>query len=423
MYLNNYDILQKICLTLQFKQRKELKIDYWQRWNMKKYGLALAFFLMIFFGFSSISCALLSQSISPDESWLTIYQDIDRAWVVEKVALPLRQGENRFFLTGENLLGERFYFHPLSALTALKAISTTSANGYQIEIEAQEADTYSFLLSFFRSGFNWKEQYRAIWDEEDSLFYLYPSVFLYHQTDKTWKNVHISWLWGKPVFLLEEVSSAPDELFKAAETQFQMAESEKTITMERVSEYQVFNLPYIIDLPGNSVVQVFPEERKFPAKEIIRIEGGNEVRILKMKNQGDPLPPGEIVIFRKDQSIVGNFTFPEARTQEELEIPIGVVRDFQTERIETSYKRLRVEWNENKDVAGFWSQKVIRFSLFNYSEARRIVEILEPLPQEAKLTGDQNWKWENGKADLDLIIEPHSAKEIILQYEFREDRL
>jgi hypothetical protein len=170
-------------------------------------------------------------------------------------------------------------------------------------------------------------------------------------------------------------------------------------------------------------VQVFPEERNFPVKEIIRIEGENEVRILKMENQNEPLPPGEIVIFRKDQSIVGNFAFPGARVQEELEIPIGVARDFQTERIEVSYKRLRVEWNENKDVAGFWSQKVICFSLFNYSEADRIVEILEPLPRGAKLTGDQNWKWEDGKAHLDLTVEPNSAKEIILQYEFRESRL
>lgn len=392
---------------------------------MKKYGLVLAFFLVIFFSFLSVSYALLSQSISPDESWLTIYQDIDRAWVVEKLTLPLHQGENHFFLTGDNLLRERFYFHPLDSLVFLKTIATTSENGYQIEIGAQKADTYSFLLSFFMSGFNWREQYVAIWDEKNSLFYLYPSVFLFNQKSMTWKNVHISWLLGKPVFLFEEaVRGAADEMKLAVEeTQLQIIKRAEPVTMERVSEYQVFQLPYPIDFPGNSIVQVFPEERKFPVKEIIRIEGGNEVRILKMKNQGDPLPPGGIVIFREDQSIVGNFAFPGVRTQEELEIPIGVARDFQTERIEVSYKRLRAKWNENKDVTGFWSQKVIRFSLFNYSEVNRVVEILEPLPQGAKLAEDQNWKWENGKAGLDLTVEPHSAKEVILQYEFQEGRL
>lgn len=92
---------------------------------MKKYGLALAFSLMIFFSFSSVSYASLSQSISSDESWLTIYQDIDRAWMVEKLTLPLHQGENCFFLTGDNLLRERFYFHSLDSLVSLKTITTT----------------------------------------------------------------------------------------------------------------------------------------------------------------------------------------------------------------------------------------------------------------------------------------------------------
>ena len=57
---------------------------------MKRYILVMGGLLLFFIlGFSSLSHALLAQSINPDESWLTIYQDIDRAWVAEKVTLSL----------------------------------------------------------------------------------------------------------------------------------------------------------------------------------------------------------------------------------------------------------------------------------------------------------------------------------------------
>ncbi len=55
--------------------------------------------------------------------------------------------------------------------------------------------------------------------------------------------------------------------------------------MERVSEYQVFHLPYMVDFPGNSLLQVFPEMQKLPVKEVIRIEEGNEAGVSNEKSR------------------------------------------------------------------------------------------------------------------------------------------
>ena len=57
---------------------------------------------------------------------------------------------------------------------------------------------------------------------------------------------------------------------------------------------------------------------------------------------------------------------------------MGAVKDFRTERVEVSYKRLKADWNKDKDVVGFWSQKVIRFNLLNHGESSKAVEIIEP---------------------------------------------
>lgn len=391
---------------------------------MKKYVLVIGVFFLFFFSFSSPSFALLSQSINPDESWLTIYQDIDRAWVAEKVSLSLHQGENRFFLTGDNLLQERFYFHPYDPSTTLKAMSTTPTNGYQIEIEAQQSGSYAFLLSFFMSGLNWKEHYMAIWDEKNSNFYLYPSVFLSNRKNINWKNIHVSWLLGKPAFLFDgdKGGISEDEALGAAkgiQPQVMMAR-EKPVVMERVSEYQVFHLPYIVDLPAQSVLQVFPGVRKFPITEIIRVEKGNLKRILKMKSVGDPLPQGWVTIFGENQSVLGTFQFPLVRTQEEFEITVGTIKTLQIERIEKSYKRLKVDLNEERNIAGFWSEIIIEFELINRGNISKPVEIIEPLPVDAKLTGSEDWRWEDGNAHLEITIEPDQREKVTLKYEFRE---
>ncbi|NLJ48603.1 MAG: hypothetical protein GX428_03320 [Candidatus Atribacteria bacterium] len=391
---------------------------------MKKYVLVVGVLFLFFLGFSSLSHALLSQSINPDESWLTIYQDIDRAWVAEKVTLLLHQGENRFFLTGDNLLQERFYFHPYDSSTSLKAISTTPTNGYQIEIQAQQAGSYAFLLSFFMSGLNWKEHYMAIWDEKGSHFYLYPSVFLSNRKNINWKNVHISWLLGKPAFLFDgdKGGISEDEAISTGDRiQPQvMMTREKPVVMERVSEYQVFHLPYSIDFPAQSILQVFPGLRKFPVKEILRVEKGNLNRILKMKSEGDPLPQGWVTIFGGSQSVLGTFQFPWVRTQEEFEIAVGAIKTFQVERIEKSYKRLKVDWNEDRNIAGFWSEVIIELKLENRGSAPKPAEIIEPLPPEAQITGSQDWRWEDGNAHLEITIEPGQQEEVTLKYEFRE---
>ncbi len=390
---------------------------------MKRYILVMGVLFLFFLVFTSLSHALLSQSINPDESWLTIYQDIDRAWVAEKVTLSLHQGENRFFLTGDNLLQERFYFHPYDSSTSLKTISTTPANRYQIEIAAQQAGSYSFLLSFFMSGFNWKERYMAIWDEKSANFYLYPSVYLSNRKNINWKNVHVSWLLGKPAFIFNgDKGGIPEEaaLSAADEVQPQVMMRERPVIMERVSEYQVFHLPYMIDLPAQSVLQVFPGLRKFPVKEIIRIDKGNLKRVLKMKSEGDPLPQGWVTIFGENQSVLGTFQFPWVRTQEEFEISIGTIKTFQAERREKSYKRLKVDWNEDRNIASFWSEIIIEFDLVNHSNTAKPVEIIEPLPVEAKLTDSQGWRWEDGNAHLEITVEPEQEQKIILRYEYRE---
>ncbi|HCU21416.1 MAG TPA: hypothetical protein DF698_00690 [Candidatus Atribacteria bacterium] len=390
---------------------------------MKRYILVMGVLFLFFLVFTSLSHALLSQSINPDESWLTIYQDIDRAWVAEKVTLSLHQGENRFFLTGDNLLQERFYFHPYDSSTSLKTISTTPANRYQIEIAAQQAGSYSFLLSFFMSGFNWKERYMAIWDEKSANFYLYPSVYLSNRKNINWKNVHVSWLLGKPAFIFNgDKGGIPEEaaLSAADEVQPQVMMRERPVMMERVSEYQVFHLPYMIDLPAQSVLQVFPGLRKFPVKEIIRIDKGNLKRVLKMKSEGDPLPQGWVTIFGENQSVLGTFQFPWVRTQEEFEISIGTIKTFQAERREKSYKRLKVDWNEDRNIASFWSEIIIEFDLVNHSNTAKPVEIIEPLPVEAKLTDSQGWRWEDGNAHLEITVEPEQEQKVILRYEYRE---
>jgi len=143
----------------------------------EKIQFNISVFSQYFFWLLTISHALLSQSVSPDESWLTIYQNIDRAWVVEKVTLSLEEGENRFFLTGDNLLRERLYFHPLDPLTSLKPLLLLLQMDIRLKLRLKKPVPILFSFPFFMSGFNWKGRYMAIWDERNSLFTFIPQYF------------------------------------------------------------------------------------------------------------------------------------------------------------------------------------------------------------------------------------------------------
>ena len=67
---------------------------------------------------------------------------------------------------------------------------------------------------------------------------------------------------GKPAFLFDgDKGGIPEEAALGApdEVQPQVMTRERPVEMERISEYQIFRLPYIIDLPSQSVLQVFRE--------------------------------------------------------------------------------------------------------------------------------------------------------------------
>ncbi|MCX6090727.1 MAG: hypothetical protein NTX88_10250 [Candidatus Atribacteria bacterium] len=126
---------------------------------MNRMGRMIVFCLIFFMFWEGSALALLSQPISPEEVWLTVYQGMDKGWVVEKMTFLLNQGENHFFFSGQNLLQERFYLHPFESDTSLKTVSTVGSSGYRITLEAGKKGTYPFLISFFENGFDWMERY------------------------------------------------------------------------------------------------------------------------------------------------------------------------------------------------------------------------------------------------------------------------
>ncbi|MEI6157176.1 MAG: hypothetical protein WCP87_02280, partial [Atribacterota bacterium] len=190
--------------------------------------------------------------------------------------------------------------------------------------------------------------------------------------------------------------------------------------MERVAEYQVFHLPYLVDLPGPSVLQVFPGLRTFPVKEILRFDNGFLGRVLKTKCEGDPLPGGSILLLGVDDTAYGIFDFPLVRTKEEFELSIGLTRRAQVERIEKRLVRRKAEFNEDQEVVGFQSEKEIHFKIMNLAQETMEVEIFEPLPGGAEVVNDPSWQWESGKVRKIVIIPPGETRSVPLVYTFRE---
>lgn len=373
----------------------------------------------------SPAAALLSQALDPEEVWLTVYQGVDRGWVVERMSLFLDEGDNRFVFSGGDLIRSRFFFKPLAEEVRLRTLDTFE-NGFRITLAAAGKGRYPVMLSFFESGFDWREGYTGILDEKEEILWLHPTVYLSNTNIRQWQNVNLSWLLGSPAFevdetyaLFKEADFLAEPMGEAVAAPLDMKRVAPPV-VEQVSEYQVFRLPYRVDFPSRSHLAVFPGTRKLPYTELYRYQDGVTQRILSIQNEETPLAGGTLRLFVGDREPLGQIVLPLVRMQEEVELSLGPSRLVSVERTMTRYRRLKVEWNEDREVIGFLAEREITFLLTNRGEKTVSLELNELLPHDGRISDGEGWRRENGQAIRLVNLDPDEKTKIVLIYEFRE---
>jgi len=359
----------------------------------------------------------LFRTILPEEASLTVYQGVDKAWIEGVFTIPCEQGENGIFLPQNVSLEKRLFLRPLDPQVQVRTIEN-DVQGTKVNLFTLQAGNYRLLLGFFASGFDWRCMYTARLVKGELSFA--PAVFIENRSTEDFETVRLRWLLGSPSFVEEEVPEGVPDTQKVSGVAAPR-EAEAPITMERVTEYQVFTLQGKRSLTSQSILQVFPEIRRFLTEELVRFQGDTLSRVLILKNPGEPLPPG--YLFLENEGMLTRAFFPGIREGEKLELPLPFPPGVSVKRTITDYRREEAYFNKEKEVVGFRSLIEITFECTNETEQEVTLEILESLPTLETLELPPHWEWKDHNALRRITLLPREKKTLVLTYQFEEANL
>lgn len=379
--------------------------------------LSIILFLVTLCSFKITAWANLAQQLPAETKRLTVYQGMDLAWMEELFEVHLQAGENRLSLTQEGMEKGRITIHPLQKGLTIERLEDRETH-YELVLSAKEEGNYRLLTGFFVGGLDWEESYLGILEGALTLR-LFPAVYIQQQNNREFEKVSLQWLLGKPSlepFLPQEAMAE-----KPMEFDLKRAPSPRMmeITTHKVSEYQLFALSGEVTLTAQSTNAFFPEKRSFTYQEKYRFSAGQTLRVLTFKNEGDPLPPGNLLLWDTKNSWCERLFFPGTRQKEQVELVLEKA-EILGKRWEVAYRRLKARFNQEQEVVGFISQKEILFELENPTSGEVTLEIEESLPPgEVELPED--WEFKNGNAWKTVVLPPGEKKEITLVYQFEEE--
>jgi len=385
---------------------------------IKEFFFVVILSLLMLLCIPGFAWASLAQELSPDAKRLTVYQEINLAWMEELFTLHLQAGENRLLLNQDAMEKGRAAIYPLQKGLQVKQLEARE-NHYQLVLEAENEGDYNLLIGFFVRGLSWEESYLGVLNEEEKTLHLVPSVHIDQRSNRDFEKVALQWLLGKPAIeapLPRALSREKAMTFAAEEVP---APTSMEITAQQVSEYQLFALSGRVDLAARSMSTFFPEAQTFPFEEKFRLKDEELFRVITFKNTADPLPPGNLLIWDKKGNWCQSIAFPGARKNQEVELVFEGAQ-IQAKRREVAYRRLEVRFNESREVVGFVSQKEVLFELENPTQREVTIEIEESLPLQ-EVTLPEDWTFKNGAAWKVVNLTPGEKKEITLSYQFEEE--
>ena len=390
-----------------------------------KHALMVLMVTCILLGLVAQGWGLVSQQIYPNQVWLSVYQGLNRAWVVEEIALPLEEGENIFFLSRPGILGERFFVRPLAGEAALLSVASAGTAGFRVTVDADDAGFFPFLLASFQEGFDWSEGYAGVINQKANQLTLYPTVFLDNLSSIDHRDVMLSWVLGEPSFIKEPEPYFPEEYDMLMEPAIEaparaMVPSPPPPVVERLAGYQVFHLPYPVDLPDRKTLAVSPEERSFPLRELYRFQEGRLRRVLVITGKEEPIAGGRVALYPESEGSILWAQLPMLRADEEVEIELVPTSKVTVNRTELVYKRLKAVLNRDREVVAFEASREIEFTVTNNGNRPMEIELVERLPQGARVTSGEQWIWEDHSARYTIPIGPDEEDKILLLYTFRE---
>ncbi len=246
----------------------------------------------------------------------------------------------------------------------------------RILAESQKSGTLEFNLSYLTRGMSWDAEYSALYYEKSSMIDLSAQVAISNNSGKSFMQARLRLMAGE----LHEVQapSAPYLQRKTMAEALIVAEEEPT----PVSEYKIFKLPQLVDLPDRQTrfIRFIHPGKLAVKKQYIydyRIDDrGVNVSLTAINDKasgiGIPLPKGTVRIYLADDQpeYIGADYLAHTAVDEKIIINIGKAFDLKVER-----KVL-----EQKKVSKTAEQMTVQVELRNHKDEPVEILVREPIP-------------------------------------------
>lgn len=227
------------------------------------------------------------------------------------------------------------------------------------KLEADKAGTHKAEISYQTQGMNWKCDYVAVANADDSACDLTSWVTLDNKSGTSYKQAALKLMAGD-VHKVQNVAPSPRGIMYKS---LAMAGAAPQFSEQSFAEYHLYSLAGKTDVNNNETKQLtLFNAASVPVKKLYVFDGGAsvgyygrggqekqkvnvklEVSNSKENNLGMPMPKGKVRVYKRDQDgamqFVGEDLIDHTPKDEKLRLYIGDAFDLVGERKQTSYQQ------------------------------------------------------------------------------------
>ncbi|MBK8222094.1 MAG: DUF4139 domain-containing protein [Candidatus Obscuribacter sp.] len=226
------------------------------------------------------------------------------------------------------------------------------------KLECDKAGAHNTEISYQTQGMNWKCDYVAVANADDSSCDLTSWVTIDNKSGATYKNAALKLMAGD-VHKVQQPSAAP--MMERAMAMDAVA-AEPQFSEQSFAEYHLYSLKGRTDVRDNETKQLtLFNASAVPVKKLYVLESNNsyyggdgqqkqkvnvklELANSKDNNLGMPLPKGKVRVYKKDQDgamqFVGEDEVDHTPKDEKVRVYIGDAFDIAAERVQTGQQQI-----------------------------------------------------------------------------------
>lgn len=286
--------------------------------------------------------------------------------------------------------------------------------------------------SYLTNGINWKSDYIAVVNDDNSMADLSGWVTIDNKSGATYKDAQIKLVAGDVNRVREDIGYSPrmakSMLMEAASDSFKeesffeyhlyTLQRKSTIKNQQIKQIELLKA---VDIPINEKLVYYGAEYYFRNQNTGQFNSKEKIGVFleienKQKNNlGMPLPAGVIRAYKKDKDgslqFIGEDKIDHTPKNEKITIKMGDAFDVVAQRKQIDYNILSRNAAQRFDTEQQW-----QITLRNHKEKPVEVEVVEPIPGDWQMVNASEKYVKTDANTIKFVVKLNKDEEKVIDY-------